>query len=464
MAIWLPDIEGRSGPKYLQIVEAMVEDIAAARLAPGTRLPPHRELAYQLGVSANTTSRAYTEAVRRALLRGEVGRGTFVRSVADPATDDAPNSLHRARTGPIDLSRNLPFPGFAEPHVRRILRDMADGSGLPALLDYQTDADLAPHGEAGRLWLADCGVVAPPDEIVTTMGAQHGLFCILSSVLTSGDLLLTEDLTYMPVCAMAERLGLHIAPVEMDADGVLPESFEARCRASNPSAFYLTPTLQAPTTVTLSDARRQAIAEIAARHGVILIEDDVFGPLKPDRPAPLATRAPDHTVYVTSLSKAVAPGLRVGFVRAPRKLVPALRHAVNLSVWMAPPLTLEVAARLIADGTASDLATKQQALAAKRQTLARSKLGEIYHNADLTGLHVWMPLPEGIRADVFRAQCAKQNVLVSEARSFAVRPAEAPDAVRLCLSQETDEKRLKKGLQSVAELIRESSYRFALNI
>jgi len=464
MAIWLPDIEGRSGPKYLQIVETMAEDIAAGRLAPGTRLPPHRELAYQLGVSANTTSRAYAEAVRRALLRGEVGRGTFVRSVDDPAKDDAPNSLHRVRTGPIDLSRNLPYPGFAEPHVRRILRDIAQGSGLPALLDYQTDADLAPHGEAGRLWLADCGVAAPPDEIVTTMGAQHGLFCILSSVLTSGDLLLTEDLTYMPICAMAERLGLHIAPVEMDADGVLPESFEEKCRISNPSAFYLTPTLQAPTTVTLSDARRRAIAEIAARHGVILIEDDVFGPLKPDRPARLAAHAPDHTVYVTSLSKAVAPGLRVGFVRAPQRLVPALRHAVNLSVWMAPPFTLEVATRLIADGTATALAARQSDRAAERQGIARAIFTDIDYAADRNGLHLWLPLPQGVRADMFRARCAEGGVHMTEARSFALRPGEAPDAVRLCLSHEPDESRLRQGLQTIADLLRVPPSRYALTI
>lgn len=464
MAIWLPDIEGRNGPKYLQIVDAMAEDIAVGRLAPGARLPPHRELAYQLGVSANTTSRAYAEAVRRALLRGEVGRGTFVRSVADPATDDASNSLHRARTGPIDLSRNLPFPGFAEPHVRRILRDMADGSGLPALLDYQTEADLAPHGEAGRLWLADCGVAAPPDEIVATMGAQHGLFCGLSSLLASGDLLLTEPLTYMPVCAMAERLGLHILQVETDADGVLPESFEARCRTANPSAFYLTPTLQAPTTVTLSDARRQAIAEIAARHGVILIEDDVFGRLKPDRPAPLAIHAPDHTLYVTSLSKAVAPGLRVGFVRAPKRLVPALRHAVNLSVWMVPPFTLEVATRLIADGTATSLAARQSDHAAALQRLARMILADIDYAADRNGLHLWLPLPQGVRADAFRARCAEGGVHVTDARSFAVRPEEAPDALRLCLSHEPDESRLRQGLQTVADLVREPLSPYALTI
>ncbi len=99
--------------KYLRIVEAMAEDIATGRLPAGTRLPPHRELAYQLGISPNTTSRAYAEAVKRALLKGEVGRGTFVRSIAPDPAQAEPETLRRAESGPIDLSRNLPMPGVS---------------------------------------------------------------------------------------------------------------------------------------------------------------------------------------------------------------------------------------------------------------------------------------------------------------------------------------------------------------
>ncbi|MCP5086123.1 MAG: PLP-dependent aminotransferase family protein [Rhodobacteraceae bacterium] len=454
MAIWLPNLNGRLGPKYLQIVEAMAEDIASQRLAVGTQLLPHRELAYQLGMSANTTSRAYAEAAKRALLRGEVGRGTFVRSPDTLLQADKPYNLHREKTGPVDLSRNLPLPGFAEPHIRRVLGEISRGEGLPALLDYQTDEDLAQHSEAGMIWLDGCGVRMPPDQIVTTMGGQHGLFCTLMALLRPGDLLLTEALTYSPVRAMAERMGLHTATVSMDAEGVVPEAFAELCTSAKPKALYLTPTLQAPTTVTLPEVRRKAIAEIAQRHGVILIEDDVFGPLKADRPPPLATSAPEHTVYVTSLSKSVAPGLRVGFLSAPEWLVPSLRHAVNLSVWMTPPMALEVAARLIRDGTAAGLATRQSSAAERRQSLARSILGHVDFVADPQGFHLWMPLPAGWRADAFRAHCAGHGVLVSEGRSFAARASDAPEAVRICLSHEADEKRLERGLRTVSNLLR----------
>ncbi|MEL6196501.1 MAG: PLP-dependent aminotransferase family protein [Pseudomonadota bacterium] len=452
--MWIPDLAGRHGPTYLRIVEAMADAIAAGTLAPDTRLPPYRELAYQLGVSANTTSRAYAEAVRRALLRGEVGRGTFVRAADQGRPSSGHATLQRDQDGPIDLSRNLPLPGFAEPHIRRALAEVAGNDGLAALLDYQTEQDLAPHAEAGALWLRHCGLERAPDEVVATMGGQHGLLCTLIGVLRSGDLLLTEALTYTPVRAMAERLGLQTEAVAMDRDGVLPDAFEALCQRARPAAFYLTPTLQAPTTVTLSEHRRRAIAGIAEAHGVIVIEDDVFAPLKPDRPAPIATHAPDHTVYVTSLSKSVAPGLRIGFLRAPERLVPALRHAINLSVWMTPPLISEIATRLIQDGTAMRLAAEQSAAAAHRQRLARAILGDVDIAADPNGLHVWLRLPGAWRADAFLARCQREGVLVSEGRSFAARAADAPEAIRLCLSHEPDTGRLERGLRSVAQLLR----------
>ena len=464
MAIWLPDLTGRRGPKYLQIVEAMAEDISSARLTPGMQLPPHRELAYQLGMSANTTSRAYAEAVKRALLRGEVGRGTFVRLPDAVLQAGEHGTLRRPRTGPIDLSRNLPLPGFAEPHIRRVLGEIASGDGLPALLDYQTDEDLLHHSEAGMNWLDGCGVEARPDQIVTTMGGQHGLLCTLMALLCPGDLLLTETLTYTPVRAMAECLGLHTATVTMDAEGVVPEAFEELCIRAKPKAFYLTPTLQAPTTVTLPQARRQSIAGIAERFGVILIEDDVFGPLKADRPAPLANSASNHTIYVTSLSKTVAPGLRVGFLHAPAHFIPALRHSINLSVWMTPPMTLEVASRLIRDGVAADLTVQQRRAAERRQSLARSILGHIGVTADNNGLHLWMTLPDEWRADAFRAQCARLGVLVSEGRSFAAQATDAPESVRVCLSHEPDEARLEHGLRTIANVLRLAPSEAALEI
>ncbi|MEM7524055.1 MAG: PLP-dependent aminotransferase family protein [Pseudomonadota bacterium] len=450
MAIWVPDLAGRKGPKYLQIVEVMAEEIADGRLPVGARLPPHRELAYQLQLSPNTTNRAYAEAVRRSLLRGEVGRGTFVRSLVD--LDDAePETLRRSESGPIDLSRNLPLAGLAERYIADVMRDIARDAQMATLLDYQTDGDLERHREAGRIWLSGCGLEADLDCVVPVAGGQHGIICALMALLRPGDLLLTEALTYTPVLAMADRLNLQTAAVALDAEGVKPDSFEAWCQTANPKAFYLTPTLQEPTGATLSAARREAIGAIARRHDVIVIEDDVFGAIKPDKPSPIACFAPDHTLYITSLSKAVAPGLRVGFLKAPAKLAGALHQSVNLSVWMTSPINLEIAKRLIGDGTAGLLTQKQCELAGRRQRLTAEALGAEHSPAE--GYHVWLNLPDGWRSDVFAADCAQMGVLVSEGRQFAQDAKGAPEAIRFCVSHEVSEARLKKGVEIIADIL-----------
>ncbi|MCG8494176.1 MAG: PLP-dependent aminotransferase family protein [Sneathiellales bacterium] len=466
MAIWIPTLDDRKGPKYLQIVDAMAEDIRIGKLTAGTRLLPHRELAYQLGISANTTSRAYAEGVKRALLRAEVGRGTYVRSPDTAAPGGELNTLLRsgAESGPVDLSRNLPFPGFAEVYIQDVFASLGSMTGVSALLDYQTKDDLARHLEAGKIWLESCGLQAETGSVLSTMGGQHGLLCSLMALLRPGDLLLTEALTYMPVCALADALGAKTGSVEMDEEGVLPEAFEEACRTSKPKAFYLTPTLQSPTTVTLSDMRRQAIADIAEKYNVFLIEDDVFGPLKTDSPAPLAMKAPDRTFYISSLSKSVAPGLRVGFLSAPHRLMPALRQAVNLSVWMTPPLNLEIATRLILEGTARELSHQQSMLAARRQRLARSVLGEIPYKADPHGFHLWLPLGDEIKADVFRSQCSQMGVLVSEARHFTAHHGKAREAIRICLSHEIEEARVRQGLEKINYLFHETGKRIILDL
>lgn len=433
----------------------MADDIATGRLPVGCQLPPHRELAYQLNISPNTTSRAYAEGIKRALLRGEIGRGTFVRSVDDDFSHASPETLHRTNNGPIDFSRNLPIPGHSEPHIRRVMSEIANETNLRSLLDDQSDIDLSHHRESGQIWLTTCGVSTDLECVIPVIGGQHGILCVLMALLQSGDLLLTEALTYTPILTMASRLNLQTRAVAMDCEGVIPESFEEWCKKAKPKAFYLTPTLQAPTTITLSKARRLKIAEIAQRYGVILIEDDVFGPLKRDKPTPLAQIIPDMTIYITSLSKTVAPGLRVGFLKSPIKFVSALHQSVNLSVWMSPPITLEIASRLIRDGMVTKLTKYQQRSALYRQKLAQHILGSDVISKISEGFHTWIPLPEGWRADVFSAECARLGVRVNEGRSFAMNAEDTPEAIRICISHEADEERLKRGLTIISNVLKQ---------
>lgn len=461
MTIWLPSLAGRHGPKYLQIAEAIGEDAAAGRLPSGTRLPPQRQLAYVLGVSLQTVSRAYAEAMERGFLKGEVGRGTYVRD-GNALTVELPSaSLARSETGPIDFSLNLPAPSPAAEALARSLAELSNADDLAAFLDYQVAGDLTPGTARSKEAAAQClgriGLAARGEDIVLTSGAQHGLLVALMACTRPGDVLLTEALTYAPITAMAQRFGLKVVPLPSEQEILCPDALEAACRRVAARALYCLPTLHTPTTATLDPDRRAAVAAVARKHDLTLIEDDVFGFLPPKRPLPLACFAPERTLYVTSVSKSLAPGLRVGFLHAPTALTHAAQTAVGLSSWMPPPLMAEIAARWLQDGTAERLSAFQREEAAARQALVRAQLPAELLQADPYGFHVWLALPASWNPEVFRMAAEARGVKLLAGAAFAVDPAQSPNAVRLCLSHESSRARVEQGLTIVAELLREES-------
>ena len=454
MAIWTPNLTGRTGPRYSQIIAAIADDISSGILRPGTRLPPHRLLAYALGVSPNTTSRAYAEGVRRGLLRGEVGRGTYVRSPQGGLSAGKSADLRRPSDGPIDFSHNLPFAGAAANHLAQTLSELGGTPGLQTFLDYQTETGLSHHLAAGATWLRQTEIIAPKEEIVISCGAQHGILAALLALTCPGDVLLTEEFTYSPIRTMAEHLGLKLCPVAMDSDGLSPDALEEACQRRAVKILYLTPTIQTPTTATMSEARRAAIAAIARKHQLLIIEDDVYAPLKASPRLPIACLVPQHTIYISSTSKCLSPGLRVAFLHAPPGLVAALRHAVTISCWMPPPLMVEIAARWIFDGTANALTEAQRKEAVARQELARTILAGHDMQADPEGFHVWLPLPTGWYPDRFCAEAAQQGVRLIEGAAFAADDRLKPNAVRISLSHEPARDRVITGLKILAKLLK----------
>ena len=458
MTIWRPDIAGKSGPKYLRIAEAIGESIADGSLAERDRLPTQRDLAYDLGISLNTVSRAYAEATERGFLHGEVGRGTFVRTAGPLPALTSPAGMTRPVEGPVDFTLNLPAAGRSAAALAATLGSLGASETLASYLDYQTAGDQDRHARAAAAWIGQLGLEASSDEVVLTTGAQHGLMVAMLALMRPGDVLLAEATTYAPVKAMARHLELKLHAVAMDEGGLAPEALDAACRTTASKTLYCLPTLHTPTTITMTADRRGEIAAVARKHDLSIIEDDVFGFLPPERPPPLACFAPERTLFVTSVSKCLAPGLRVGYLRAPDDYRQPLRAAVNLTCWMPPPLMAEIASRWIEEGTARRLNGFQRQEARARQSVARHILRNHDFRADPFGLHLWLPLPSHWRADAFRVAAERRGVKVLPADAFAVKPAEVPQAVRLCLSHEATRERVTEGLSVIAELLGEPDY------
>jgi DNA-binding transcriptional MocR family regulator len=451
MTTWQPDLAEGRGPVYRAIADALASDIRAGRLPVGTRLPTHRDLAWNLKVTVGTITRAYAEAERRGLISGEVGRGTYVRP---PGM--AVSSIQLGQTGGedfIDLSVNRPQTGGEPALVAKGLRAITESAELEALLEYQPHAGRTVDRRAGAKWIAHSGMAATAERVLVTQSGQHAVASVLSAVTEPGDTVAVESLTYPGVRAAASLLNLRLAPIAMDDEGMLPDAFAALCRSGNVKAIYCLPTLHNPTATILSEERRRAVAETARKHGVVLLEDDVYGFLLQKPPKPLPAFAPERGYYITSTSKSLAPGLRIGYVHVPSEAVERVAAALRATVYMATPLMAALATRWIEDGTADRLVQQKRAQAAERQALVRRLLAHAHLTGHPAATHVLLWLPDGWRAEAFEAAARRQGVGITAATAFWLGRNNPPNAVRLCLGTPQNIDKLKLGIERIAALL-----------
>lgn len=452
MTIWSPTLDlDDARPLYLAIADAIERDVASGVLAAGARLPTHRRLADSLGVTVGTVSRGYGEAERRGLTVGEVGRGTFVREGGGDG-----GWASGGASGDIDLSLSVPLETTEERvALTRTLRVLAaEGQGMASrLLRYQPETALRRHREVGAGWIRRTGLEADPDRVIVTAGVQHALTVAFSNLLRPGDVLLTASSTYPGAKALGQSLGLSLRSVSMDEEGIVPDALEAACRvAPRASALYLVPTIQNPTCGVLGETRRRAVAEVAEAHDLLIFEDDVHAFLPPEPPLPVAALAPGRTVYMSSVGKALSLGLRTGFVLAPTHLVDRLVSGVRSTLWMPPPLMVEVACRWIEEGTADGILAAKRAEVRVRHGLLDEVLGDRQIDRHPFGIHAWLHLPEPWRSDELVAQARQRGVLVAGADAFAVGRGESPHAVRISLTS-ADREDTRRALETLAELL-----------
>ncbi|MBK4719998.1 PLP-dependent aminotransferase family protein [Azospirillum sp. YIM DDC1] len=453
MTNWVPDLEGRQGPRYRAIADALSDDIANGRLAPGARLPTHRDLAYRLGVTVGTITRAYTEAEKRGLIGGEVGRGTFVQGQRHMPPSDPFTWTPRPEPSVINMTVVTPEHPMSVPMMGATLAAIGASPNLGTLLEYAPHAGLPAHRAAGAQWLTrQHRAAASPDTVLLTTGAQNAMAVAMAAVARPGDVVLTERLTNYGMKTLSAVEGYHLEGIAIDEHGVVPDSFDSACRRLAPKALYLVPTLHNPTASVMPQARRVEIAAIARRYGVVLVEDDVFGFLVHDA-KPIQAIAPDVTVYVNSLSKSVSAGLRVGYVVAPPALVPRVEAVIRALQYSSPPLPPEVATRWITDGSADRIAEAQRGEATARQRIARSILPASAVCGHASAQHLWLVLPEPWRRDDFIAEALRRGVKVTGGDVFAVGRASAPHAVRLGLCHPHSRDELARGLRTLADLL-----------
>lgn len=438
---WTPTISELSGPRYQRIVEAMEADIAAGRLVRGQQLPTQRALAKALGIDLTTVTRAYTEARRRGIMEARVGQGSFVSETSARRAVDLPHPVA------IDLSMNVPPQPLEAQLDERIIAGMEAiraQSGLTAHLNYQPPGGSAHEREVAARWMRTRVPHAHADRLVIFPGTQTILFNLLAHLARPGDIVLTEALTFPGIRAAAARLGAKLVGVAMDDGGILPDALAKACRTHKPKAVYLIPTLHNPTTATLLPDRRSAIAKIINDSDTILIEDDAYGLL--DRSAsPIANLIPERTYLATTLSKCIAPALRVAYLVTPDGgSQREMRSYLQATVQMPAPLMVALVTHWIETGIADRIITAIRSEAIGRQQLAQRALKGFEFQAKPAAHHLWLRLPEG-RLDV-AAHLLRNGLAVVAGEAFTV-DGTPPHAARVSLGAARNRAELTEALR-----------------
>ncbi|AHD01922.1 PLP-dependent aminotransferase family protein [Leisingera methylohalidivorans] len=413
--------------RYTRFADMLSNAIREGKLAPGSRLPTHRAFAEKTGIALATATRVYKELERRGLVRGEAGRGTFVRDPGVPMT----LGVHQtAAEGITDLVFNMPG-GLSDADILRTgLRRLAAAGDLDAMLRYQ------PHG--GRLH--ERRIIAEslgrslgridPEHLLVASGSQHGLAVTCLGLFQQGDVIAADALTYPGFKSAAALNGLELAPVGMQHGVMDPDDLDHQCRLRTIRAVYLMPTVQSPLGTVMDETIRLRMLDVARRHNLLIIEDAAYAFLEPDPPPGFLSLAPERTVHVSGFSKSFATGLRLGYVIAPADRTAALLEAIRATTWNTPALISALVTGWIEDGTLEKSEEIRRRDGAARQSVCREVFGASNVISHRNAGFAWLPLEKGARAQPIVTRLKDQGISVSGAEPFATSAA-APQALRL---------------------------------
>lgn len=467
--IWSAPLRDVKGPKYVVVAEKIRARIASGVLEPGAKLPPVRELAYRLGITPGTVARAYTLLTDEGLLSGEVGRGTFVAKPLSPeveSSDDPDGRAWRAleidviahgtshlATHEVNLfSPHLPVVGqtrLIKSCLAKIAEDAPSG-----LMHYPSRMASRPAREAVVRWLKDAPIGSvKAEDVVLTNGGQNAISLIMQANLKGRrPAVLVEELAYPGFRRAADLLRADVVPVAMDQDGLIPEAVETAARSCDAQILCTAPEIHNPTLVHTPLHRRRALADVARRLDLQIIEDDCYHLRRAETPS-YRMLVPERAWYVSSISKSLTPALRIGFAVAPETGASALRRAAEHGFFgVATPLA-DLTAMLLGDPRVDTIAEDVASVVDRYVQSAVNILGRYDLKWREDAAFLWLSLPRGWRAGAFCRAAEAQGVQLRSAEDFAPRNANTPHAVRFAVNAGLPLERFEAALLRLRDLL-----------
>lgn len=465
----LPEESGSA--VYVQIAQTIVRDIQRQRLKPGSALPSSRELATLLDVNRKTVMLAYDELISQGWIVSQGRRGTFVSA-------ELPLSFRIAReTGAIPVRPAPREPAFELRSRTLPLALDTHGNTPVAFSDGVPDTRLVPHGELARIQNAQLrslgrrnglsygfqagepalraglaemlnnerGLNISSDEICVTRGSQMAIYLVAQTLCRPGDTVVFEELSYPPAWEAFRHAGADVVSAPMDADGLDPDALEAICRARRVTAIYLTPHHQFPTTALMRMPRRMRLLELAEMFRFAIVEDDYDHEFHFQRKPVLPLAASDQggrVVYIGSLSKLLAPGLRCGYLVATRPFIHEVEKLVLLIDRCGNPVVEATLAEALSSGlikrhAARSLRTYEARLEHAKRRLSEDFEGLMDFKAPAGGLALWARLREGLDIDALAAEAGRRGLSLVAGSRYSLKGLRV-DAFRLGYAAHTE--------------------------
>ena len=448
-------------PPFLQIARSLAGDIQRGRLRPGDRLPGSRRLAASLHVHRNTVLAALAELMTEGWIETTAGRGTFVTR-AIPADRGRPFSrrLGIRSQVPTRVGFTIPEPPVAyrqpilphgtlnlssgAPDVRlvparwigRAYRRVLALRGVDLLAYGDPEGHPALRSALASMLASTRGLAVTADDVLVTRGSQMALTLAARALVRPGDVVAVEQFGYRPAWEAFRAAGATVVPVAIDRDGIVVDALKRLASRMTLRAVYVTPHHQYPTTVTLKAARRLTLLALARAERIAIIEDDYDHEFHYDGRPVLPLASADHAglvIYIGTLSKILAPGLRIGYIVAPPAVlrsVGALRSLLDIQGDLA---TEAAVATLIEDGELQrHVARVRRVYANRREILASSLRRAFGEGVEFTlaggGMALWVRVRMSVDLDVWARRSLERGVSWYTGRRYAFDGQHTPHA------------------------------------
>ncbi len=486
----IPVDSGSETPMYKQIEEFLRQGILSGTMAPETRLPATRQLAHDLGVNRITVQNAYAELEADGLLFTRAGSGTYVLPQVPAVTlpkrePGAPWPLWQTEAGERCGLRNSTSPDqllkdgrharpinlaggcgdsrlFPVEDYRRVTQSIMRRDGVAAL-EYGDHAGYVPLRRTITQILASQGIPARPENLLITAGSQQAISLVTQLLLRAGDSVLTESPTYAIALDLFRALGLKIVGAPVDGCGLQVEKLEPLLQQHHPKLIYTIPNFHNPTGACMSIQRRRQLISLSDRYNIPILEDDYVGDLRYEGRAQPALKAIDpggRVVYVSTFSKMLMPGLRVGFLVAEGPFFDSLVRYKRVNDLTTSNLHQRALEAYVTVG-------RYQSHLRRTSLIYRKRRDDLLHAVDRHlpasvnmdppqgGLFAWLRLPDGLSAGDLLPTACKEGVAFTPGDVFFPQGEHGSPFLRLNFvsqpAEDTEEgiKRLGKAIRKI---------------